>query len=221
MHQIRLFALLRSIAAFSLLLLLLALITGLAVSIISAPAVAQNGQEVNIYTGPPQTPLQSILFYSGSNLTYVCYAKSLSSRTTLTIASSTNANPAVLTSTGHGFFTTSASARPQVSISGGTGNWTVINTDWLLTSVDADTFTLANPTTGTNLDSTSLGALAGTVVLETTAPRTTQKYWSIRRLLYDGSNNLVATQWSFGDAGTKGIFASRCSNRAGTEIEWK
>lgn len=183
--------------------------------------LGQSGNEVNIYSGPPQTPLQTVLFYSGSNLTYVCWARSLSARTSLTIASSTNANPAVLTSTAHGFFTTSASARPRVTISGGTGNWTAINGEWLLTPIDADTFSLANPTTGTALDSSALGALAGTVVLNTTAPRTNQKYWSVKRLLYDASNNLVSTQLAFGDAGTSGVFANRCSNRAGAEIEWK
>lgn len=184
-------------------------------------ALPQSGAEVNIYTGPPQTPLQTLFFYSGSNLAYICYSKSLTTTTTLTIASATAASPGVFTSTAHGFYTTSGSSRPRVTISGATLLWASLNSDWLLTPVDADTFTLANPTTGTNLNSTGFGALTGTVILSTQAPRTSQYQWAIRRLLYDGSSNLISTQWSFGDAGTRGIFASRCDSRAAAYLEWK
>jgi hypothetical protein len=183
--------------------------------------LAQSGNEVNIYTGPPQTPLLTLMFYTGTNLMFVCSAKSVSSETSLTIASATAAGPGVFTSTAHGFFTTSASPRPIVSISGATLLWASLNADWLLTPVDANTFTLANPTTGTNLDSTGFGALTGTVVLTTKAPRTNQWQWAIRRFLYDGSSNLLSTQWSFGDAGVKGIFRSRCDSRAAAYVEWK
>jgi hypothetical protein len=184
-------------------------------------ALCQSGAEVNAYTGPPQTPLLTLMFYSGTNLTYVCYAKSVSTNTTLTIASATAANPGVFTSTAHGFFTTSASPRPKVTITGATLLWESLNSTWLLTPVDANTFTLADPVTGTNLDTSGFGALTGTVILTTQAPRTSQYQWAIRRFLYDGSNNLLSTQWAFGDAASNGIFRARCDSRAAAYVEWK
>ena len=39
-------------------------------------ASAQEGSTVNLYQGPPKDPTQTLLFYSGSNLQYVCVAPS-------------------------------------------------------------------------------------------------------------------------------------------------
>lgn len=189
--------------------------------VLAVSTFAQDGATVNLYTGPQQVPLQSFFFYTGSNLTTVCWAKSFSPNTRFTITSATAASPAVFTFASHGFFVTSAITTPRVSISGATGSWVSLNADWLLTPTAANTFTLANPTTGTNLDSTGFGALAGTVVLNTTAPRTSQNYWSMMKLTYDVSNNLTGKFLAFGDAGTRGVFANKCDDRAAAYVEWK
>jgi len=191
------------------------------VLLMTAVVFGQEGASVNIYSGPPVVPLQTFLFYSGSNLQYVCYAKSLSPNSFFTIASATAASPAVFTFTAHGFYVANAITTPRVTVTGATGSWVSLNTDWLLTPVSANTFTLANPVTGTNLNSTGFGALTGTVVLNTTAPRTSQNYWSILKLTYDGSSNLTGKFWAFGDAGTRGVFANKCDDRAAAYIEWK
>ena len=65
-------------------------------------------------------------------------------------------NRAKLTSTAHGMVT-----GDRVIISGATGSWTPINGSFSVTRIDADTFTIP-------VDSTTFGALTGTVVM---APR--------------------------------------------------
>lgn len=150
----------------------------------AAGAFAQNCQ-IGAPSTAPATGCQKVLGYSGTNLVYVCQARSVQPTSTrITVASATNANPVVFTvSGGHGFNT---NALPTVTVSGGTGNWTAVNGSYTATVISSTTFSIP-------VDSTSLGALAGTVVADTFAPLTTASVWSVLKLVYDGSNNLV---WS-------------------------
>ena len=51
--------------------------------LLAAPLLAQNGQSVNQVSGSPNNSVVQQLFYSGSNLTYVCYAPALTPLTTV------------------------------------------------------------------------------------------------------------------------------------------
>ena len=68
------------------------------------------------------------------------------------ITAVSNAATVSVTSTAHGMLTGNTA-----TISGGTGNWTALNGTWTITKTGADTFTVP-------LNSTSLGAIAGTIV---------------------------------------------------------
>lgn len=163
-------------------------------ALLSVGGFAQNCQ-IGAPTTTPATGCQKILGYSGTNLVYVCQARSVQPTSTrLTVASASNANPVVFTvSGGHGL---STSALPTVVISGGTGNWTAVNGTFTATVINTTTFSIA-------VNSTSLGALAGTVVADTTAPLITAGVWSVMKLVYDGSNNLIWTGYVGGGPGER------------------
>lgn len=79
----------------------------------------------------------------------------------LSVSSATAANPGVFTTATHNFV-----VGERVTISGGTGNWAAANGNWIINTVPATTtFSVAALTTGTALDTTSFGALSGTVVV--------------------------------------------------------
>jgi len=167
----------------------------------------EQGSPVNQVDGPPVTALQAVLGYSGTNLVYTCYARSvLQNRTSrsVSISAATNNNPVVFTSNTHGF---AIGSRPSVTISGGTGNWTAINGTSVATVVDANSFSIA-------VDSTSFGALTGTITFTTTAPRLTVAEWSVKKLTYDGSNNLIFVGWQ---GGTQS-YSQKCSDATGTTL---
>lgn len=178
----------------------------------------QDGAPVAITEGPyPGTDYQKLFYYSGANLQYICTARSVQGNTsTISITAITAANPGVFTSVGHGFDT---GAAPRVTVSGATGNWTAVNGSWLVTAIDADTFTLRDPTTGTQLDTTGATGGIGSPILRTTAPRTTEYRWAIRKYTYDGSSNLIGAFTAF--SGTGGKMGNRCSDRAATYVEWR
>lgn len=78
----------------------------------------------------------------------------------LSVSTATAANPGVFTTATH-----NAVPGARVTISGGTGSWAAANGDWIVNTVPATTtFSVAALTTGTALDTTGFGALAGTVV---------------------------------------------------------
>lgn len=133
---------------------------------------------------------QMILGYSGTNLIYTCRAASVQPTSpSISIASATNANPVVFTVTaGHGF---NSSSTPQVTISGGTGNWTGANGTYTATIVSSTTFSIA-------VNSTAYGAVAGTLVYTSRAPLTTNRIWSVQYFAYDGSNNIIWSGWAGG-----------------------
>lgn len=179
---------------------------------------AQEGTPVALTEGPyPGPDYQRLFFYSGSNLTYMCAARSVQGQNSSTAVSAiTAANPGVFTSTGHGFDLGTA---PRVTVSGGTGDWAEVNSTWILSPIDANTFTLRDPTTGAQLDMSGNTGGIGTVVVRTTAPKTGSPVWAIRKYTYDGSNNLIGAFTAFSGNGQK--MTNRCSDRAATFTEWR
>lgn len=170
---------------------------------------AQDGATVIIGKGPQNYPYQRIYGYSGSNLVYICKARAVSNSrasTSISITAATNANPVVLTSVGHGFH---ANSRPSITISGGTGNWTAINGTFAATILSADTFSIA-------VNSTSIGALAGTIKFTTTAPRTTVAEWEVEVFAYDGSGNMIWGGYLNGRSSSQ-----KCSEAALTTTNWQ
>lgn len=118
--------------------------------------------------------------YSGTDLVYICYAKSVvttgqRAATYVAISGVSKAAAAVVTSAAHGF---PAGSRPQVTISGATGTgWTGINGTWTATVTGVDTFTIP-------VNSTGFDVLAGTVLFKTTAPRTVMYEWKVKKFVY-------------------------------------
>lgn len=177
----------------------------IAALVFSMCAFAQT--EVSLTPFDEGPAVQVIYAYTGSNIISACYAYSTitsgrRASTFVSISAATNANPVVFTSTGHGFNTNS---RPNVTISGGTGNWTATNGTFVATVIDANTFSVP-------VNSTSLGALTGTVVFSTSAPRQTVAEWAVIRYFYDGSNNILSKVWLSGSS----AFNVKCSDSAST-----
>ncbi len=187
--------------------------------LLAIPLFAQDGALVNQNPLAPSFGAQKLLYYSGSNLTYVCAAKSAQlNPSTITVSAASNASPASFTATAHGlgdYATFGATSTPTVCITGYTGNWTALNGCFTVTTTSANAFTIA-------VDSSAFGAVTGTPVFTTLAPRWNQAVWSILKLVYDGSNNLVFQGWAAapGGAGSSteagGSTASKykCSTRA-------
>jgi hypothetical protein len=116
----------------------------------------------------------------------MCQAKSQqSSPVRLSPSAASNANPVSFTATAHGFDTNSL---PLVTISGGTGNWAAVNGTWTATITGANTFTIP-------VNSTTFGAVSGTLLVTTYAPLTNVAVWSVKKFVYDGSNNLIWSGW--------------------------
>ena len=157
--------------------------------------------QVSINAACPQPECQTLNFYDGGgNLEYVCTTKAVQRRpSTLSVTAATNASPAVLTVTAHGFSTLMS---PAITISGATGNWTPINGKSKATVINTNTFSIP-------VNSTTFGALTGTVRLDTWAPRTSDPIWHIVKLTYNGSNQLTAKLTVEGGNGQGAVCDSR------------
>lgn len=169
-----------------------------------------------------QSATQSLLFYSGSNLQYVCVALSTqpNAATVVAVSAASNANPVAFTSTAHNlFYTATSTALPVVKITGGTGSWSAVNGSFVATPTGANTFTIP-------VDSTSFGTFSGqTLVVTTFSPRLNDPVWSVENFQYDGSNNLTFHGYAavaagagnvplIGPASGPGKYANKCSDRA-------
>lgn len=175
-------------------------------------AYAQEAPVISLNDGCGNAPCQKVYGYSGTNLIYTCSARSQDDSrrsTALSISAATNANPVVFTSTGHGFSLPSnsgGSEKPSMTIRGGTGNWTAVNGSFVATIIDANTFSIP-------VNSTSLGALAGTVTLVSGAPRLTIDDWNVKSFGYDSSSNLIWSGYLNGRASR-----SKCSDAASATL---
>jgi hypothetical protein len=163
---------------------------------LSAALFAQEGTRVVNTDGPPFDRYTKIYSTVGNTL-YVCWAKATAPVTSVAFTSISAANPAVFASSGHGF---DLNTNPTVTISGGTGSWAAINGTRSVTVIDANSFSIA-------VDTTGFGAVTGTVVVTTGAPRLQNKIWQVRKIVSDVSGNPVADMWAVGG------YDNACSNR--------
>lgn len=163
----------------------------MAIVLCMAAKAQTGGPIVNPITGAaPPSASQVIYVYSSNNLVYRCIAPSTTSQTTVTVTAASNASAASFTATSHGFdYQSGVTVSPVISIQGATGNWTPINGVWLATISSANAFTIP-------VDSTTFGALTGTLVVTTVSPRTNQKQWAIQHFVYDGTPNLIWSGWA-------------------------
>lgn len=171
-------------------------------------AAAQDSTPVTVSQGPPQFGYQLAFGYSGSNLSYECFAPSqgtTGSRFTqfYPLSAATNANPVVFTTTA----SMSLFSRPIVTILGATGSWLPINGTFTATVLSATTFSIP-------VDSTSFGSLTGVLVFNSTAPVLNQPFWAVEQFAYNGSNQLIGIVWLNGSTG----FQAKCSDGASTTL---
>ena len=179
---------------------------------LAALALGQDGTPVTPSVGPPPTPFQLVYGYTGSNLTSICYAPSTDAagtgrfvRQVVAIASATNANPVVFTVTaGHGM---NLSTLPSITISGATSGWTGVNGTFVATPLSTTTFSIP-------VNSTTFGALSGTLVFHTSAPLLNQYVWAVQQYAYNVSNAVISVSWLYGSTG----FQARCTDAGSTTI---
>ncbi len=132
----------------------------------------------------------------GSAVVYQGRARSVrNDYATLTGATISKANPAVVTFTNHGLDTDNL-----VVISGATSGWVTINASFIITKIDANTFSIAINSSGFS------GTFDG--VVKTNAPQTSAPIWSINKIYYS-SNSTVRVAWAVGSPTENQIWDNR------------
>jgi hypothetical protein len=175
-------------------------------SLLAAPLFSQGqGQAVNQVGGSPPNSVVQQLFYSGSNLIYVCNAPAYSKLSTFYISSGTLTN--VVVSGGTGTITFSSTSYlwqgAQITLAGSAT--TALNGTYKVTAVSGSTATITtSAANGTYTDAT--------LTLSTRAPLLNDHVWAIQEFVY-ASSVLTGTYW----AGTPSVTPSsglQCSNGA-------
>lgn len=159
---------------------------------------AQTAAPVSLSQAPAPGGLTTVTHYTASgNPDYICKAASTQDPTRITVSAITNANPGVMTATAHGLFFQSGVSAPKavVFVSGLSGNWTPLNGMHVVTPASANSLT-------TDVDSTTFGAVTGTIVVSTRAPKVTSAYWSLQAIAYDTNGNPVYSGWVAPTTGT-------------------
>jgi hypothetical protein len=169
---------------------------------LAAGAFAQ-GQAVNQVGGPTPDSWVANMTYSGSNLSYVCWARALQPVTTFYESSSTLTN--IVVSTGTATITFSSTSYlwigAQITVAGSTT--TALNGTYKVTGVASSTATFTTAAGDATYNNAAL-------TVSTTAPLLNAAVWSIQELVYS-SSNVVGVYW----AGTPSIVPSQglaCSN---------
>lgn len=149
-------------------------------------------------------------FYTGTNLTYSCYANpdapsngvshswTVAATTLTSIVVATNVGT-VTTATAHGLI-----IGEKVVVTG-SATGALNATYYIQTTPSSTTFTITTSGVGDGTYNDS------TLVLTTDAPVEIDPKWSIAFYQYDGSNNLLSQTWASGDAGAYNLI---CANRA-------
>jgi len=170
------------------------------------------GAPVTLNPFPPNSVATTVFTYSGTYPIYQCITKpngpwndgrvpasfswTRTASTLTSIAVATNVGT-VTTSTAHGL-----RVGNPVVVTGATVD-TDLNATYVIATVPSTTtFTI---TTAAVADATYNES---TLVLFTSAPRTTVAIWSIMKYLYDGSNNLISTAWANGTSTANQICSS-------------
>lgn len=164
----------------------------LALALFAVSAFGQAGPDVNQVGGPPNYPALFLPFYDGSgNLIYGCSAAPIQAATTQKRADSTLTSIGVATNVG-----TVTTANPhglyigaRVAITGATVD-TDLNATYVIATVPSTTtYTIATVAVadGTYTEST--------LVITTRAPLNTLLIWSLLVQKFNGSNQLIYSQW--------------------------
>ena len=165
--------------------------------------LADDGPTITLSQGPPTYAWTSLFFYDANgNVQYQCRARSsqptfdylAAAQFTSVVVNSSAAT--VTTSANHGL----QAGNGAVLAGSATG---ALNGSYIIGTVpSANTFTF--PTSGV-----SNGTYTDLKTLTTTAPRSNAATWSIMRMTYNGSNQIIATQWAGGISTASQI----CDNR--------
>ena len=148
---------------------------------------------------------QQVLFYDGSgNLQYICESRNASSQTLVTWARSDSSLTSIVIASNVATFTTAAAhqlyAGARVVVAGSTSG--VIDGSFTVLSVPTSTTFTAAITAADATHTTS------TITVKTTSPLLNAQYWSVTRLIYNGSNSLIGSRTD--SAATK---VAKCSDK--------
>lgn len=191
---------------------------GVSASITTAASCYPQGPiactKVSVNQGTTPFPPTSICYA----VTNVAAANSARARLITSIASITQANPAVITVTaGHGF---PPSTLPVVTISGVTGTgWPPINNTWVATVINTTTFSVPFNSGGLGAPPTATGTYTST------APRTNVPEWAVQIFTYDTNHAQIGAFWqgnltlgTNSPGGPTAGFNNKCSDVGGTTI---
>lgn len=139
-----------------------------------------------VFDGPPRD-FFTRFYYTSGDYTYTCVtAAQQSAQYTMSLTSTVGgATTSLVFSAGHGFHSDS---NPYVTVSGGTGAWAGVNGTWIATYVNSTTVTIP-------VNSSGFGAVAGTIVVKSKAPRLTQPVWAVWRVKIT-SGAAVSSIWA-------------------------
>lgn len=156
-----------------------------------------------------QVACTQIIHYTANIADYICWAPSGQPSSTITVSAISNANTGVMTATAHGFYYASGvTQKIVVFISGLNGNWTPLNGLHVLIPASANSFT-------TDVDTTAFGAVTGTIVVTTKAPRATSRIWSVQSLVADGSGNQTILSFAANSVSVTGTLSDLTSGTTG------
>lgn len=161
---------------------------------------------VSLFEGPPNEAFTTLMAYDGSSyVEYVGMAKSYQPKTIWSRAIGNLTNIVVLTNVGTVNITAHGLAVGQrVIISGATVDADLNGSYIVQTVPDANSFTI---TTASVADATYTEA---TLVVDTTAPRTSAAVWSIKKLYYTGALN-TRLAWAEGQSALNHAWDSRAT----------
>ena len=168
----------------------------------------QEGNPVNVSISPPTSAWTALYFYSGTDLQYICEAKSIQPTATFIVSGAT---PFVLTSivvlTNVGTVTTVSDnglkVNDQIVVSGATVDTDLNGTYKIATITNSKVFTIATVSVANATYNEA------TLKFTTTAPRTTLPIWSIEKITV-ATSLVTMRQWAQGTSGASKI----CDNRA-------
>jgi hypothetical protein len=156
-----------------------------------------SGTPVIVSDGPPVEFFTRYVYTSGT-ATFVCAANHQNENSTITQSGISNAAAAVVSATSHGLH---PEANPTVTVSGGTGSWAALNGTWTATYINSNSFSLP-------VNTTAFGAVAGTIVIKTNAPRTSRPVWVVQKAVNDTASGRQSSMTAVGG------FRNVCDDRA-------
>lgn len=193
------------------------LITLMLLALMSLAVSAQTGAPVDVNGYPTSVSQPTKVFYydASSNLIFACIARSAAPNTqnpgyNFSLSVTGTGLTSIVAATNVGTVTTAAAhgllLGNKVTVAGSTTS--ALNAVYYVQTVPSTTtFTI---TTAGVADATYNN---GPLTISGQTPLLTGGIWSIEKLTYNGSNQLVAIQWANGNPGN---YSSICANRAVT-----